>query len=237
MPSGGAISSWKNWPRLRCGGIDATQYLALVEPERDRVVRLSRARFPRRRLPRHHRGQAIEVGDGVAIDRLVEREQAGLMRQQLADGDPLLALLRELRPVRGRPARRSRATRASGRAPASSRRGPSSPNRRAPSCRAATASPVAWSGRRPRGRRPARPASRRSTRRRAPAGGRSSPRTRRARLRSPGGYIPRRGSGWLTSLLQTSRRAWVDAVDGVEQQSPYRPSAGMRWRMRCSCQP
>ena len=80
--------------------VDAAQQLALVEPERDRVVGLARSGFPRGRLPRHDRCQAIEVGHRVPIDRLVEREQARLVGQQLPDGDPVLAVLRELRPVR-----------------------------------------------------------------------------------------------------------------------------------------
>ncbi len=36
-------------------------------------------------------GQPIEVGDNVAIDRLVEREQPGLVGEQLAHRDALLA--------------------------------------------------------------------------------------------------------------------------------------------------
>ena len=39
----------------------------------------------------------------LAIDGLVDREQPGLVRQELADGDLLFALLRELRPVRAHP--------------------------------------------------------------------------------------------------------------------------------------
>ena len=123
--------------------IDPAQQLAFVEPEGDRVIGLPRARLPRRLLPSQHDREAIEVGDHAAIDRLVEREQPGLVRQQLADGDRLLALLRELGPVRGRPARRSRASRASGRAPGSSRPGPWSPSGRSPSCPRSHGSPVA----------------------------------------------------------------------------------------------
>ena len=50
-----------------------------------------------------HRRKPIEVGDHAAIDGLVEREEPGLMSQELADGDRLLAVLRELRPVGGDP--------------------------------------------------------------------------------------------------------------------------------------
>ena len=64
-----------------------------------RVIGLPRPRLPRRLLTRQHDGEAIEVGDDAAIDGLVERVQPCLVRQELADGDSLLALLRELRPV------------------------------------------------------------------------------------------------------------------------------------------
>ena len=80
--------------------IDTPQQLALVEPERQRVVRLPRAGLPRRLLTRQHRGQAIEIGDDAPIDRFVDGEQSGLVCQELAHGNALLALLRELRPVR-----------------------------------------------------------------------------------------------------------------------------------------
>ena len=79
--------------------IDAPHQLALVEAEADRVVGLSLARLPRRPLPGHDLGQPIEVGDDRPVDRLVEREQPGLVGEQLAHRDLLLAVLRELRPV------------------------------------------------------------------------------------------------------------------------------------------
>jgi len=47
--------------------------------------------------------EAIEFADEASIDRLVEREQACLMCQELADSDSLLAVLRELWPVRAYP--------------------------------------------------------------------------------------------------------------------------------------
>ncbi len=47
--------------------------------------------------------QAVEVSYDAAIDGLVEREQPCLVCQELTDGDALLALLRELRPVRAYP--------------------------------------------------------------------------------------------------------------------------------------
>ena len=98
-----AISSWKNCPSVRCRGIDAPQQLALVEPERQPVIGLPGAGFPRRLLARHHRGQPIRVRDHAAIDGLVEGKQTRLVSQELAHGDRLLAVLRELGPVRGDP--------------------------------------------------------------------------------------------------------------------------------------
>ena len=69
--------------------IDPAQQLAFVEAEGDRVIRLPRARLPRRLLASEDDRQPIEVGDHAPVDRLVEREQAGLVSQQLADGDCL----------------------------------------------------------------------------------------------------------------------------------------------------
>ena len=83
--------------------IDAAQQLAFVEPESEGVIGLPRSGLPRGFLTRQHDRQAIEVGDDAAIDGLVEREQARLVGQELADGDSLLAVLRELRPVRADP--------------------------------------------------------------------------------------------------------------------------------------
>src|SRR5437899_7042579 len=79
--------------------IDTPQQLALIEPERQRVIRLPRAGLPRGFLTRQDDRQAIEIGDDAPIDGLVDREQPGLMCQELADSDALLAVLRELRPV------------------------------------------------------------------------------------------------------------------------------------------
>ena len=73
--------------------IDPADQLALVEAERQRMVRLLRAGLPRGRLARQHDGQPIEIGDDVAIDELVEREQTSLVGQQLPDGDAVLAVL------------------------------------------------------------------------------------------------------------------------------------------------
>jgi hypothetical protein len=50
-------------------------------------------------LAGHDARQPVEIGDGVSVDRLVEGEQSGLVRQQLPDGDRFLAALGELRPI------------------------------------------------------------------------------------------------------------------------------------------
>ena len=81
--------------------IDPAQQLAFIEPEADGVIGLTRARFPRGFLTSEHDRQAIQVGDHAAIDGLIEGEQPRLVREELADRDPLFALLRELGPVRG----------------------------------------------------------------------------------------------------------------------------------------
>ncbi len=80
--------------------IDTAQQFALVVAERDGVIALPCSGLPRWFLAGQDDRQPIEVGDDTAIDGLVEREQARLVREQLTDGDALLALLRELRPVR-----------------------------------------------------------------------------------------------------------------------------------------
>jgi hypothetical protein len=79
--------------------IDAAQQLAFVVAERDRVISLARSRRPRGSLPRQDNGEAIEVGDEAAIDRRIQREQACLVREELPDGNALLASLCELGPV------------------------------------------------------------------------------------------------------------------------------------------
>src|SRR6516162_118985 len=80
-------------------GIDAAQQLAFVKAEGESVIRLPGPRLPRRFLTREDDRKAVEVGDNASVHGLIERKQACLMRQELADGDSLLALLRELRPV------------------------------------------------------------------------------------------------------------------------------------------
>ena len=83
--------------------IDTAQQLALVEPKGEGVIGLPRSGLPRGFLTGQHDRQAIEIGDDAPIDGFVERKEARLVRQQLADGNALFPLLRELRPVRGHP--------------------------------------------------------------------------------------------------------------------------------------
>ena len=83
--------------------IDAAHQLAFIEPEREGMVRLARAGLPRRLLTGEHHREAIEVGHDAAINGFIEREESSLMCQELADGDLLLSLLRELGPVGGHP--------------------------------------------------------------------------------------------------------------------------------------
>ena len=63
------------------------------------MIRLPRPRFPRGFLTRQHGPQAIQIGDHAAIDVFVKGKQPRLVTEELADGDRLLALLREFRPV------------------------------------------------------------------------------------------------------------------------------------------
>ena len=67
--------------------IDPPQQLAFIEPKGQRVICLACARLPGGFLTRQHHGQAIEIGDDTPIDRLVDREQPGLVGQELTDGD------------------------------------------------------------------------------------------------------------------------------------------------------
>ena len=83
--------------------IHAAYQLAFVEPERQPVIGLSRARLPCRLVTSHHRREPVQVGDDAAINGFVESEQTSLVREELAHGDRLLAVLRELGPVRRDP--------------------------------------------------------------------------------------------------------------------------------------
>ena len=61
--------------------IDPSQQLAFVKAERERVIGLPRARLPRRFLSREDDREPVEIGDHAFVHRLVEGEQAGLMRK------------------------------------------------------------------------------------------------------------------------------------------------------------
>ena len=83
--------------------VDSTQQLTLIESEGERVISLTRSGLPRGCLPREHDREPIEVGDDVAVHRLLEGKQPCLMGEQLADGNCLFAPLGELGPVSGHP--------------------------------------------------------------------------------------------------------------------------------------
>ena len=79
--------------------IDAAQQFIFVIAERDRMIALPRARLPCRHLARKNDCQPIEVGHQTTVSLLIEGEQSRLMREQLAHGDVLLAVLGKFRPV------------------------------------------------------------------------------------------------------------------------------------------
>src|SRR5262245_46889190 len=81
--------------------VDPADQLAFVEAEADGVVSLARPWLPRRLLTGEHDREPIEVGDDTWIDGLIEREEARLVREQLAHGDRAFALVGKLGPVRG----------------------------------------------------------------------------------------------------------------------------------------
>ena len=83
--------------------VDSTQQLAFIEPEGNRVIGLTRSGLPRGFLPGEDDCEAIQVGDHAAIDGFLKGKQPRLVGKQLADGDLLFPLLRELRPVPGHP--------------------------------------------------------------------------------------------------------------------------------------
>ncbi len=55
--------------------------------------------LPHRFLTCQHDRQPIEIGDHPSIHGFIKRKQASLVGQELANGDLLFALLRELRPI------------------------------------------------------------------------------------------------------------------------------------------
>ena len=85
-------------PALR---VDSPHQLALVPAEADAVVPVARPRPPVRRLAGDGVGQAVEVGEQIGVERLVDHGQARLVGEQLAHRDVVLAGLGELGPVGG----------------------------------------------------------------------------------------------------------------------------------------
>ena len=64
------------------------------------MIGLPRSGLPRGFLTSEHDRQPIEVGNDTAIDGFIKREESCLVCEKLADGNSLLSLLSELRPVR-----------------------------------------------------------------------------------------------------------------------------------------
>ena len=81
--------------------VDVADQLLHVEPDRHRVVAVSRPRRPRRLLPREHTRDVVEVAQVLDVQRLVEPNQPRLVAEELAHGDRALAVLGELGPVLG----------------------------------------------------------------------------------------------------------------------------------------
>ena len=81
--------------------VDVADQLLHVEPDRHRVVAVSRSRYPSRLLPREHTRDLVEVPQVLEVQRLVDPNQPGLVTEQLANGDPALSVLGELGPVLG----------------------------------------------------------------------------------------------------------------------------------------
>jgi len=82
-------------------GVDSAQQLAFIEAEGDDMVGLALTRLPGRFLLRHDLGQPVQVSDNAAVNRRGEGVQAALVREEMAHGHLLLALLGELGPVGG----------------------------------------------------------------------------------------------------------------------------------------
>ena len=80
--------------------VHAAHQLALVPAEAHAVVAVALPRRPRGALLRDRGRQPVEVPQDARVEALVHHRQAGLVPEQLADGDLALARLRELGPVR-----------------------------------------------------------------------------------------------------------------------------------------
>lgn len=63
------------------------------------MVSLPRPWLPGWLLPRQDHRQPVGILDEADVWTHIQRKQPGLVREQLPDGDLLLALLGELRPV------------------------------------------------------------------------------------------------------------------------------------------
>jgi len=69
--------------------IDTAEQLAFVEAEAERVIGLPCARFPLGPLPSEDDRQAVKVRHECPVNGFVDGEQAGLVREELADRDLL----------------------------------------------------------------------------------------------------------------------------------------------------
>ena len=78
----------------------ADQQLTFIETETETVIGLSAPRPPGWLLPRKNARQPIKIVKDAAVDGLLDRKQASLMRQELADGDLSFAVPSKLGPVR-----------------------------------------------------------------------------------------------------------------------------------------
>ena len=82
-------------------GVDPSEELGLVPAQRHRVISVDGARRPHRGLGRQHGCQPSWVGEGLDVESGVQDGEAGLVGQQLPDGDGCLAGTAELGPVAG----------------------------------------------------------------------------------------------------------------------------------------
>jgi hypothetical protein len=59
-------------PKAAMPRIDSAQQFTFIESECERVIGLTRTGLPRGCLPREHDRETIEVGDDIAVDRLIK---------------------------------------------------------------------------------------------------------------------------------------------------------------------
>src|SRR5260370_42346914 len=78
---------------------DTSNYLPDEPSVGQSVIAMLGPRLPERLLGRERRDHRIPVEDRLARKRLANSRQTRAMVQQLAHGDPVLAMLREFRPV------------------------------------------------------------------------------------------------------------------------------------------